>query len=348
MERETRAALAELNRQINRLRAEGKSINEVVTVHAQKGTIYASQGQWAASAAEFDRSAKEAAEVGDMAAEALARYGQALALFFLPGRLQETKQALERAIELAEQIGHRPLAAKAYFILSSFRLNAGDFFGSAAELSQAIDRLDAATEPQLALQLYQTRASVNFMCARLDQARADLDQALAAAKHTGDKNLILSVQLDQQILQNFNITDGPTSSPELFDSLLAQAQQMGNKQVAGDAKLHQAIAFLQTGQYKRALRRAQQIRQTALQATDHMRYIRYLLACVLMAESQNHLGDRTGVLATLLTCKKSLEGALGKDVGQLVVPFLESLRHRWGVEALQEALDSYQKQMAQI
>ena len=346
MDKRIRKILADLDQQIKEVKGQGQVIDALIG-HGQKAVLLGSQKRWAASAREYGLAAQLAAQASDVATEALARYGQGMALFNLPDRRRETIQVFIQSLELAEQIGHYTLIAKIHFILASFRLDAGDFPGFMTQMSQAIEQLDEEAEAELAARLYQTKASVHLLLAELDQAQANLERAAIAAQRTGNRDIILAVQLDQQVLRGFSITEGTTNTPDLFDALLAQAEQTGNKQIMGDAKIHKTIALLRSGQFQKALKLAQEVRQAALASTDYLCYMRYLIACLLMADAQEHLDDRVGVLATLLTCKKSLEGALGKDIGKLITPFLDALHYRWGAEPLQDVLRQYQSHMAQ-
>lgn len=343
MDQRTEQILSQLDREIKTSCGEGKLI-ETAAALGQKGAIYAQHRQWTASAQAFDEVIQLAVETGETGGEAMARYGQGMALFQIPARQKEARQAFEQAVALATKSGQRTLAAKAHFILHSFYLEANDLSGSIAQLTSAIDLVDPTHEPQLAVQMYQTRASVYFLSFQLNQAQTDLDEALIAARQSGDKKLILAIQLDRQVLNNLT-TANPGKIDALLDSLLAQARQTGNREIMGDVKLHRAIVYLQTGRPKQALRCAQEVRQQVLQSSGHQRYMRYLIACLLIAQAQESLEKRPEVLAVLLTCKKTFEANLGKEAGRIVVPFLDALHYRWGPEALQEALQIYQEQM---
>jgi tetratricopeptide (TPR) repeat protein len=340
----TRETLTNLDRLIEELRAEGKLV-EAAGALGQQGLIYATMQKWAESAEAFEQAAQLAVEVGEIGGEAMARYGQGMALFHLPERQEEARQVFEQAAALAEESDYHVLAAKAHYILHSFRLDAGDMPGAMTELTAGIDRLDAESEPRLALQMLQTRSSMNFLDFQFDRARSDLDQALAVAQRIGDERSTLGIRLDQQVLKSFSAGDDGGSPDGLFKSLLARARQTGNRQIIGEVKLQQAISLLETGRFKQALKRAQEAREITLQSADHGRYMRYLVACLLIAQAQERLENRPEVLATLLTCKKTFEGALGKEAGQIVVPFLDALHYRWGPEILQEALHTYQQHM---
>jgi len=346
MPNDTQSLLDNLNRQLQELTA-GNEIATLAATYAQQGLVHASRQKWAESGQAFDQVAQLAMQTGDVAGVAMARYGQGTALFYLPERHPEARQVLEQAAALAEQVEHTTLAAKAHFILATFQLNAGDTPAAVAELSAAIDQLEAESEPQFATQLYQARANMNLLQIQLKQARADLEQALVMAQRTGDKDLILDVQFDQQLLKHYS-ADGDSLAPapdEMFKSLRALARKAGDRTLGKFVRLDRAISFLDADEPQKAHRLAQAVRQDALDSTDPTRYARYLMACLIISQAREAMDDRVGVLDVLLTCKQTLEGALGKAAGRLVVPFLDTLQSRWGPQALQEAFHTHQQQM---
>ncbi len=340
----THALLDNLNRQLKELTA-GNEVAMAVATLAQRGVVYAARQKWTESAQAFDQVAQLAMRTGDVAGVAMARYSQGVALFYLSERHAEARQVLEQAVALAEQVGQSTLAAKGHFILATFRLNAGDTPGAVAELTTAIDQLDAGSEPGFAVQLYQARANMTLLQIELDQARADLEQALTLAQGAGDKALIFGVQFDQQLLEHYSAGgDGLAPAPdEMFKSLQVLARKAGAKQLGKFVKLDRAISFLQANEPQKAHRLAQAVRQDALQSTDPTRYMRYLMACLVISQTREAMDDRVGVLDVLLTCKQTLEGALGKAAGRLVVPFLDTLQSRWGPQALREAFQTHQQ-----
>ena len=341
----THALLDNLNRQLQELTA-GNEVAMAVATLAQQGVVYAARQKWTKSAQVFDQVAQLAMQTGDVAGVAMARYSQGVALFYLPARHTEARQVLQQAVMLAEQVGQSTLAAKGHFILATFYLNAGDTPGAVAALTAAIDQLDAESEPRLAVQLYQARANINLLQIQLDQARTDLEQALTLAKGAGDKGLIFDVQFDQQLLEHYSAGgDGlAPASDEMFKSLQALARKTGAKRLGKFVKLDRAISFLQANEPKKAHRLAQAVRQESLQTTDDpTRYMRYLMACLVVSQAREAMDDRVGVLDVLLVCKRSLEGALGRASGRLVVPFLDALQSRWGARTLQETLQTHQR-----
>jgi tetratricopeptide (TPR) repeat protein len=332
--------LNQIDAELPRLKADGK-ILEASVLQAQKATVYTLNHDWQAAALSYEAAAELAQQAGDKACEALNHYGQAVVLYRLPDQRDTLEPILNRAIALAESIGQTIVAAKAHHLLGSLKFDAGDILGAIAQQTQAIAQLESASSAvpaiqTLAIQIWRTRSTLYVLLGQVTQAAHDLDQALAVAQQQGNQDLSLQIQLDQRLLQNMN---GDSTDPQvLLSSLQMQPETEG-------LALHQAIAHLEAEQWTIALEYAESARRSALNSTDATRYTRYLMSCLLMAQIQDRLADKPGVLATLLTCKKTLEGALGKEMGQMVTPFLDALQSQWGQADLTHALKIYQTRM---
>jgi tetratricopeptide (TPR) repeat protein len=337
--------LRQLDAEIPRLKAAGK-ILEASVLQAQKATVYATLHDWQAAAIAYDQAAQLAQQAGDKACEALNRYGQVTVLYHLPVQRDKLAPILNQAIALAEQIEYTTLAAKAYHLLGSLKFDAGEVLGAIAAQTQAIaqlkSQLESASDAQspvtesLAIQIWRTRSTLYVLLGQVTHAAHDLDRALAISQRQGNEDLSLQIQLDQCLLQR--LSDDRADPQALF----ARLQSQSAPSISGAIALHQAIADLEAGQWKTALSHVESARRNALASTDTARYTRYLVSCLLVAQIQDQLDDRPGVLETLLTCKKTLEGSLGKETGEMVTPFLNALQSRWGQADLTEALKIYQ------
>lgn len=297
------------------------------------------QKAWPEASDAYAQLAALAAQEEDRASEALALYGQAVALFHVPDGAEGARAALLRAVPLADAVGHHTLGAKAQHLLSAIALDADDMSAALVHETAALERLDEDAEPALAVDIYRSRATLHWLRADPARAGADLETALRIARRVPDKGVALSLRADQKVLEALSSPEGLNTRP--FDALFEQARRRGKADVMGDAALFQAAGALRAGQYKRALARAEVARANALRATDAQRVMRYFAACVLLASARDVLGDRRGVLEVLLTCKATLEREIGKPAGELARAFLDLLPQHWGAERFQEALGAY-------
>jgi len=86
-------------------------------------------------------------------------------------------------------------------------------------------------------------------------------------------------------------------------------------------------------------------RREALASTHALRTVHYLSACVLQAGARERLDDRPGALASLLTCKATLEREIDKEAGEPLTLILNEMAQRWGQAGLDEALTAYRAQV---
>ncbi len=339
--RKIQQTLTELDRQIQELQATGNQAEETIA-RGRKAALYASMQEWAAAATEFDLAAQVAASAKEVFVEAQSRYAQGLALENLPEQRETAQESFRRAADLFEISGHQARVVQAHQRIAALNIAAGKTQDAVEEITAVIDQLDGPGQPQLLIELYRTRANTHLLGERFDQALADLKSALVIAQRSGDDKLVLQVQVELTVLQSLQTGD---YAPDLFSTFLQQAQQMGNLPLTSDLQIQQAASALQSGNYKKALRKADAARQAALQADDLARYLRYLIACLVIAAARENLRDRPGVLAILMTCKKTLEQHLGREVGQMMNQVLDALAIRWGKEGLTEALRVYRERV---
>ncbi|HET7767200.1 MAG TPA: hypothetical protein VFN74_00410 [Chloroflexota bacterium] len=301
---------------------------------------------WGEATEVYERLATLAAEEGDVASEALARYGQAVALFQVPDGAGRAKESLQSATTLADAVGHHTLGAKAHHLLSALLGDAGDLPGAITHETLALERLDEAAEPKLTVDVYRTRATLHWLTADAAKAGADLEAAQRAARRLPEREasgVTFSLEADRRVLEALRHPEAFDARP--FDALYEQARRAGRSDVMGDAALFRAVAALRTGKSKRALERAleraEEARRSALQARDGQRVMRYYAACLVVAAARDALQDRAGVIDALLTCKATLERELGKPAGELARAFLDLLPQHWGPAEFQAALDEY-------
>lgn len=334
---------ATLDGQLDDLQSSGQAPADFVAL-SRELTRALQRRDWPMVEATYAQTAELAARTGDLATEALSRYGQGTSLFQL-GRLAEAVPHFQHAADLAEQIGHRPLAAKAHYILAGLMLNEAepDLAAITARQTRALTYVASDKDPSFAAQIYQARASMQALQLNLPAARADLDTALALAHRADNPQLLASLHNSYRLLDQF-----ASAEPDLdaiFDLLDEQSQLFGFQPHPADKTLRQAITATQRQDFARALALAEAGRQEALQATDPMRYFRYLSACFIIAAAHELTENYPAVIEILLTCKGTVEKTIGPEAGEAVRAFLDALPERWGAEKFQAALETYRAQM---
>ena len=352
---ETRASLAELARRIDQHQAAGDRLAEA-DARARKAEVLVSGDDWRAGAGELGRAAQLAHAAGDLVQQSRYLHTQALLLSRLPGNRAQAEELWRQAIAAARVGGDLAVELAPMQRLAELALREQDWEGALAHTSAAIDRLSAARMEDMDLQrrrvgllrergrLYQTRGLSQGNRIFLQRAQDDLAQAVDLARALGDAELVLGARVELRVLASAMPGTGAGAPPEPLAALRAEADALGAQGVLGSVALEQAAAALRADRPRDALAHAETARQAALDGPDP---VRYLLACMLVAEARDALGDRPGVIAILLTCKKSLERILGKDAGQPVTLVLGSLEQRWGRDGVEEALQAYRARVQQ-
>ena len=204
------------------------------------------------------------------------------------------------------------------------------------ELSKMIADLLGFGSDRGLMDCYRYRAGLHSMVARFDHAISDYDEAVAAAERLGEPDLTLRMRLERRALIPYSARDA--ESWDDWADLIAEASARGNDQALGDIRLQQAATALRADRFEDGLSLAQEAQQAALDAGQP---VLYLMACMLVAEAREGLGDHAGVIEILLTCKASLERAYGREFAAPLLVVLDSLEPRWGPEIFQPALASY-------
>lgn len=301
--------------------------------------------EWAAAADAYGSMVDLATEAGDVAAQALAHYGRAAVLFMLPARREETREAFERAAQFATTVGHRSVAAKAHHALAALALERQDVPGATVHQTRALEHLDEAQEPALAVQIYRSRATLHwaalaFNRARVDLARArSLTQLLPASEGAALKR---EIQSEEAVIAAFLRED--TTPENRLDALYRLARRSGLTGPS-EASLRAALAALERKDFATVAAKAEEARRHALASTHALRTMHYLSASVLLAGAREQLDDRPGALATLLTCKATLEREIGKEAGEPLTILLNAMAQRWGQAGLDAALKAYRAQV---
>ncbi|MFM2248270.1 MAG: hypothetical protein RL071_4345 [Pseudomonadota bacterium] len=272
-------------------------------------------------------------------------YGRARLLERLGDRAA-ADQALREAVGVAGALGERATWAKAQRQRAALAISGGDIPEGIAQLNVLLAFLGEheAEIPEGAAELcsgLRLRSMLHVARGLPLAGLDDLDAAVEAARRAGDGRLQLQVRIERRALADQLKGEG---APEPWSALLSEAAASGDEGLRATAGLEAAAAALRGGQLAQALALASQARQSALDGDDPTRY---LLACLLIAEGWEKLGQHGEVIEVLLTAKTSLEGLLGPEAGQGLRLILDSLPQRWGNEAFQAGLRRYRAKMAQ-
>jgi hypothetical protein len=293
---------------------------------------------FAGAAAALGEAAVLYAQAGRFAEQGKHLYGQGILLMRLDGQAEAAQQALKQSAALAHIFGDTEAEVRAIQRIADLRAAGGDLQAGLAQLDLAAVRLRGKARPDLAVQVHRGQAAMLLSLGRLEPALAALKDATGAAEELGDARLVLELKLTRRGLLGLRARG--TEKGPLAD-LLREADELGDPGLRADVGLQQAAALLRGGDVQAALTAAEQVRRQALELPDPLRY---MLACLLLAEGREQLGDYVGVLKILLTCKVSLERFVGPEAGAAVVQVLDSLAGRWGQDALDEARRRYREQ----
>ncbi|MCB9759674.1 MAG: hypothetical protein H6739_07510 [Alphaproteobacteria bacterium] len=300
-------------------------------------------GQLAEGAAELGQAARLAFNENQLAKQGQYLYTQALLLSRLPEHRAEAEKGFTQARATARFSDDPDTEVKAFQRLVGLYADAQDYDAAVGTLDTFIERLTELGRDEDRVTALRMRASFNLArgATRMPAVVDDLEAAIALCEVMGDEKTALQLRMELRVTRDFM---RPDHVPEDFSAFIDEAESLGDKALLGDARYQAAASAIRAGQYKEALIHAEGARRAALDAPDP---VRYLLACMLIAEARDKLGDRPGVLAILLTAKVTLEDYLGKWAGQQVVLVLNSLEHRWGKEGVQIALKAYRARVKQ-
>ena len=317
---------------------------------AEEAVALLQAGKPGASANKLGRAARLAHESGDFAEYARYLYSQALTLAQLPQERARAESLWRRSAAAANVAGRLDLEVKALSRIAPLYANEGDREGAIAQLTALVELMtkhdQTARSAELVgvmrdrARLYMSRGIDEQNRIFVDRARRDLRAAADLARAIDMNRLALETRLELRALEA--VMPGQEQPPETFASLRAEAEALGDAAVLGSLEIEQSMAEMRAGAFERALAHAEAARRAALDTPDP---VRYLIACMLIAEARENTGDRAGVIAILLTCKATLERLMGKAAGQQVKLVLDSLEHRWGRDGVAAALAEYRANM---
>lgn len=300
------------------------------------GWLYCQQQQWAKAADQFEAARLLAEAAGETAVSAHFRYAEALALYQSPDRRTDAADRLADAAQrfATDETITNPAALAAVRQRQAFvAFQQGDGPAALEAMHQAITA--APDSPAFRAELHLNRSIFAWLEADYVQATSDIDTARDLAVPLDNDALQQRIQTTYQMF----FGPHPDMSVATDDPIQRLLQRLETQ--LGDSLLGEASEALINKQLDIALTLAQQAKQDALEATDPNRYIRYLVASLVLSLIYEHRGDDAAVIDVLLTAKKSLERPLGKTVGQQLSHLLDSLYDRWGQARFEAALAEY-------
>lgn len=331
------ARLREAAARVQGHRAAGDKAAEA-EARAEKAYLHASAGDFAAAAEELKEARRLHLERNDPRAQAKVAYGCGLVLERVPDRQDEALRAFRDAAALARLAADPAQEMQALHRVVRFHERRGDLAEAQANLTVMIERLEGWKNDAGLFDTYRHRAALEQARAAPDRALADLERALAAAGRLGDRAREVHARLERRALHP--ATSAPAASWESWEALAHDASGVAAPGLVASVEVQRAAAHGQRGEWAEAAVAAEAAREAALREDA---VLSYLLACLLIAEAKNGLGDRVGTLAMLLTCKATLEKRLGPEAGEPLKLVLDALEGRWGKAGLERALAEYRE-----
>lgn len=341
MNKTHRQALRDIEQQIET----AVSFSDQIEAHGRKVALLTVLQEWSQVVAALEPMTQLVAEQGQTHNLAQARYAQARALCHLPERYAEAEARFAEALVLYEEAGdsETPLAVRQH--LAGLYVAQGNKAALTRTLDEAFARLPTAvSDPIPHIDLYRFRAGCHALLLNFPAALTDLDEALRLARQIDNPDLLQAIQ--QQHEAATYLAQGEWS-PELGLFIWPDLPGQPTPSLLADEDLLKSLRLLQNGRFRPAFRLAQQALDNARHAPDLYRYIRYLLASIILAQLHDQRHERVEVLTVLLRCKVFLEMGLGPAIRPYMDQFLDAMTERWGENGRREAVRAYQDHVAQ-
>lgn len=314
-------------------------------LHGEAVTLFALLEQWGQAEQQAEQAAALYEELGEPARARKARY--AVGLMRAQGKGSGATGVLEQALAEAEEAEDHELVRRTAEKLAGVALREEDYPGAGRWIERmATAAADQGDVPRV-LEALRLRAFVFQIQGRPRDAWTCLSRALHIARETGETALVLEMRLDLNMLTEHPLAEAFVESEAAaaehgdLDQLLADARAQGRPGMVAYALLARGSRAAELGAHARALPDAEAARQAALQAVDPTVY---LMACLLIAECQEALGDRLSAMTILFTCQASLGDLLGEEARVPVLHVIDSLEEKWGEETFQRTLSAYRAQ----
>lgn len=315
---------ADLHEKIRTARASGDRLGEAAA-RASKAGLHAQAEEWMDGAQEMHWAARLAADAGHTGFRGQYLYGKgALLAQAGPSLRGEALAALRKAAAAARVAGNRGVAQQALRLLVTLQAQVDrwdEASATAAELIELLERLGPG--PELA-DLLRTRAHFLRRLGQDTDALPLLERSAKLGVTLGHRGRALQARLEHHLLS---------------ERLGGEVPPLNTRFGEGDgADLFAACGHLELDEPESALAPAETARAAALADGNAPRY---LGACLVLAEALGRLDRRSEVLETLLTCRATLQEQRGAEYGFAPRDALDTLKKRWGDEAMRAALTEY-------
>lgn len=335
---QTRVRAAETN--ATRLMADGEPLAAAEAL-AEKASLEAAIRRYDLAVVTLGECAALAQAANAPGPRAEYLHAQGLLLARVPGREGEASQAFKVSVALARVANDAALEVRGLQRQAEFDLNRRDVAGAVSRLDVAVARATEAKLDEVLPALLRVRAVYLQAQGRMGAALENLETAVRHLEGMAerDEHLLLQLRLERRVLADL-VAGG--RRPESFEAIAAAAEAAGAADVALDIQLQAGAEHIRDGDIVAGHALAEAAKQAALETNDAYRYT---LACMLLGEAKERLGDRAGVIGVLLGCKITLEQQVGPEAGQGVKAILQSLEQRWGAAGVGAALAEHRARM---
>lgn len=258
--RRTLDALAQLDREAAALRLRGERVSILIALSLAWGRL----GDPAAAERIAGEAVQMATQLGDarLLATALNRHAAALE----PGREEEARALLRRAIALFQQVGDSRGQARGYNNLGVMYQREGDLAGAAAALQMAVAVARTAKMPDI-----WGTAALNLGVFRLKdgvygEARAFFEQALAL--FTAVKTAELQLYALYNLAHVERAEGRQREAAEMYEMAASLAQRIGAADVELGATAGAGLALLADGRLEGAVEALARVAARAVSRTD--------------------------------------------------------------------------------
>lgn len=234
--------------------------------------------------------------------------------------------------------GHEAEALKE---LGNLAVGGGKYEQALKYVKRGIAAAEKADDIEKMIEFYRLGSNCYTLLGNIDKAVENLTEALVKAEEAGAADAALKVRLDREAIQGMVRRE---VNPEAMADILAEAERLGNLEVAGDIQMQQATVAFQEGRHEEAYELLLAARNAARDSGDLQRFNRYMMTTMMMVMVKEAMDDRPGVLSALLTCKVYLGAHLGEEVGSQINQILDGLETRWGKAGMADAVRMYQEQ----
>jgi tetratricopeptide (TPR) repeat protein len=329
------ASLAAVDEKLAERRAQG-DLAGVADAQARRAFVFFEAERYAEADGQMAEAVDLYKEAGDTKGRGETQLARAMILSQLPGRENDTRACLDSAKALGRLAGDVVTEMKARQRITNLSESAGDWKAAETEVTRMIARVKELGLDRGVVDTHRHRGTIRMALGNPNASLQDFERALEAAERVGDPQQTLMVRIERRAVQTVALAGADEVEP--YSSLLADATALGDTGFEATVELQQAAEMLRAGRNVEGLAQAIDARDSALAAPNP---ILYTVACLLIAEARENLRDYVGVLEILLSCKATLEHALGHEAGKQVNLVLESLRTKWGEDVLAEAREGY-------